>query len=170
MKCDTLFAPRELQARRDFMPAAVGQPAPDFKLKDQNNNDVSLADLKGSKAIIAFIPFPYTGNCDTEACALRDDYSSLSADGSKVVIITAHARPNNTQWAQQNNIPFPVLADYWPHGAVAQAYGCFNDAVGVAMRASYVLDKDGIVRQIIQSEGLGQVRDHSQYAKALATL
>jgi peroxiredoxin (alkyl hydroperoxide reductase subunit C) len=152
------------------MPAAVGQPAPDFKLKDQNNNDVSLADLRGSKAIIAFIPFPNTGICDTEACALRDDYASLSADGSKVVIITAHARPNNAVWAEKNNIPFPVLADYWPHGAVAQAYGCFNETVGVAMRASYVLDANGVVREIVQSEALGQARDHAQHAKALASI
>jgi peroxiredoxin (alkyl hydroperoxide reductase subunit C) len=152
------------------MPATVGQPAPDFKLKDQNNNDVSLADVKGSKAIIAFIPFPHTGICDTEACALRDDYSSLSADGSKVVIITAHARPLNAAWAKQNNIEFPVLSDFWPHGAVAQAYGCFNEQLGVPMRASYVLDKDGIVRQIIQTDSLGQARDHSQYAPALAAI
>ncbi|HWC31461.1 MAG TPA: redoxin domain-containing protein [Dehalococcoidia bacterium] len=151
------------------MPAVVGQPAPDFKLKDQNNNDVSLADLKGSKTIIAFIPFPHTGICDSEACALRDDYSSLSADGSKVVIISAHARPLLAVWAQQNNLQFPVLSDFWPHGATAQAYGCFNETVGVAMRASYVLDKDGIVRQIIQTESLGQARDHTQYAPALAS-
>ncbi|HEU0074176.1 MAG TPA: redoxin domain-containing protein [Dehalococcoidia bacterium] len=152
------------------MPATVGQPAPDFKLKDTQNNDVSLSDFKGSKLIVAFIPFPHTGNCDTEACALRDDYESLSADGSKVVIISAHARPMLGVWAQQNNIPFPVLADYWPHGAVAQAYGCFNEQVGVAMRASYVIDASGVVREIIQSSGLGEVRDHAAHAKALAAI
>lgn len=152
------------------MPAVVGQPAPDFTLRDTQNNEVSLSDLKGSKAIIAFIPFPHTGRCDAEACALRDDYSELSKDGSKVVIISAHARPMLGVWAQQNNIPFPVLSDYWPHGAVAQAYGCFNDQVGVALRASYVLDKDGIVREIIQSSGLGEARDHAAHAKALASI
>ena len=136
------------------MPAAVGQPAPDFKLRDQNNNEVSLADLKGSKAIIAFIPFPYTGTCDTEACALRDDY--CVAERRRLegrLIITATPGRYNAVWAQQNNITFPVLADYWPHGAVAQAYGCFNEQIGVAMRASYVLDKEGIVREIIQTSG-----------------
>jgi len=131
---------------------------------------VSLSDLKGSKALIAFIPFPHTGICDTEACALRDDYSSLSADGSKVVIITTHAAPLNKAWAEQHNIPFPVLSDYWPHGATAQAYGCFNDQLGVAMRASYVLDADGIVRDIIQTGSLGEQRDHSQYAKSLSAI
>jgi peroxiredoxin len=152
------------------MAATIGQPAPDFKLRDTQNNEVSLDDLKGSKTIIAFIPFPHTGICDAEACALRDDYSSLSADGSKVVIISVHARPLLAAWATQNNIPFPVLSDFWPHGAVAQAYGCFNDQLGVAMRASYVLDKDGIVREIIQSESLGQARDHAAHAKALAAI
>jgi peroxiredoxin (alkyl hydroperoxide reductase subunit C) len=152
------------------MPATVGQPAPDFKLKDTQNNDVSLSDFKGSKLIVAFIPFPHTGNCDNEACALRDDYESLSADGSKVIIISTHARPMLGVWAQQNNIPFPVLADYWPHGAIAQAYGCFNDQVGVALRASYVIDANGVVREIIQSSGLGEVRDHTAHAKALAAI
>jgi len=152
------------------MPATVGQPAPDFKLRDTQNNEVSLSDFNGHKLIIAFIPFPHTGICDTEACALRDDYASLSADGSQVVIISCHARPMLGVWAQQNNIPFPVLADFWPHGAVAQAYGCFNDQAGVAFRASYVLDADGIVREIIRSAAMGEARDHAAHATALASI
>jgi mycoredoxin-dependent peroxiredoxin len=152
------------------MPATVGQPAPDFTLRDTQNNEVSLSDLKGSKAIIAFIPFPNTGICDGEACALRDDYSELSKDGSKVVIISCHARPLLGLWAAQNNIAFPVLADFWPHGAVAQAYGCFNDQLGVSMRASYVLDANGVVKEIIQTGSLGEARDEAAYAKALAAI
>lgn len=152
------------------MPAVVGQPAPDFSLKDTQNNAVSLSDLKGSKALVVFIPFPNTGICDTESCLLRDDYSQLQGMGAKVVIITAHAGPNNRVWAEKNEIPFPVLSDYWPHGAVAQAFGCFNDVVGVAMRATYVLDANGIVRDIIRTEQLGQQREHAAYAKALAAI
>ena len=152
------------------MPATVGQPAPDFALKDTDNNDVSLSDFKGDKLVVAFIPFPHTGICDNEACALRDDYSSLSADGSKVVIISCHARPMLKAWAEQHNLPFPVLSDFWPHGATAQAYGCFNDQLGVAMRASYVIDGDGVVREIIQSGALGEARDHAAHAKALAAI
>jgi mycoredoxin-dependent peroxiredoxin len=152
------------------MPATVGQPAPDFKLRDTQNNEVSLSDLKGSKAIIAFIPFPNTGICDGEACALRDDYTELSKDGSKVVIISCHARPLLGMWVAQHNITFPVLADFWPHGAVAQAYGCFNDQLGVSMRASYVLDANGVVKEIIQTGSLGEARDEAAYAKALAAI
>jgi mycoredoxin-dependent peroxiredoxin len=152
------------------MPATVGQPAPDFSLRSSAGETVSLSDLKGHKALITFIPFPHTGICDNEACALRDDYSSLSADGSKVVIITCHAAPLLKVWVEQHHIPFPVLADFWPHGAVAQAYGCFNEQVGVAMRASYVLDADGIVRDIIRTEALGEQRDHAKYAPALSAI
>lgn len=152
------------------MPAEVGKPAPDFSLRDHQGNTVTLDDLKGQKSIVAFIPFPHTGICDSEACALRDDYTALSADGSKVVIITVHASPLNKHWAEQNNIPFPVLSDFWPHGAVAQAFGCFNQQVGTAMRASYVLDKDGIVREIIQTGSLGEQRDHGAYATALSSI
>lgn len=149
------------------MPAEVGQPAPDFSLRSHQGETVTLGDLKGQKSVIAFIPFPHTGICDGEACALRDDYASLSSGGSKVVIITTHASPTNKQWAEQHNLPFPVLADYWPHGAVAQAYGCFNEQLGIALRASYILDENGVVTEIIQSGGLGEARDHSAYAKAL---
>ena len=150
------------------MPATVGQPAPDFSLRDTNGNTVSLADLKGSKALIVFIPNPNTGICDTESCDLRDDYSSLGADGSKVVIITVHAVPRLKMWVEKHNIPFPVLSDYWPHGATAQAYGCFNEQVGIALRETYVLDENGIVKEIIQSGGLGEKRDHALYAPALS--
>ena len=152
------------------MPATVGQPAPEFALKDTQNNDVSLSDFKGSKLIVAFLPFPQTGICDGEACAMRDDYATLSADGSKVVIITCHARPLLGVWAEQNKLPFPVLSDFWPHGAIAQAYGCFNDQLGIAMRASYIVDANGVVREIIQSGALGEARDHAAYSKALAAI
>ena len=150
------------------MPAEVGKPAPDFSLRSTAGETVSLNDLKGSKAIVAFIPFPNTGICDNEACALRDDYESLSADGSKVVIISVHAAPLLKAWAEKHSIPFPVLSDFWPHGATAQAYGCFNEQVGVAMRASYILDADGVVKDIIQTGALGEQRDHSKYAPALS--
>lgn len=152
------------------MPAVVGQPAPDFSLRDTQGNTVTLNDLKGQKSIVAFLPNPHTGICDTEACALRDDYSSLSGDGAKVVIISVHGVPQLKHWAEENNIQFPVLSDFWPHGATAQAYGCFNEERGIAMRCSYVLDKDGIVREIIKSDALGEARDHSAYAKALSSV
>jgi mycoredoxin-dependent peroxiredoxin len=152
------------------MPAEVGQAAPDFSLRDQGGNTVTLNDLKGKKSLIVFIPFPHTGNCNNEACALRDDYSQFENAGANVIIITPHAGPLVRHWAEENNIQFPVLSDYWPHGAVAQTFGSFNEQVGTTMRATYVLDKDGVVRDIIKTDSLGEVRDHSSYQPALAAL
>ena len=72
--------------------------------------------------------------------------------------------------AQENNLQFPVLSDFWPHGAVAQAFGAFNEQIGIAVRQSFVLDQSGVVREIVKSEQLGQAREHQAYARALAAI
>lgn len=152
------------------MPAEIGQPAPHFELRNQEKELVSLDALKGNKSLVVFIPFPFTGICDAEACMLRDslgDYGDLDAN---VVVITTHAVPSNKQWADAYDIDYPVLSDYWPHGATAQAYGTFNEALGVAMRSTYVLDADGIVRDIIATDALGVQREHDLYAEALGKI
>jgi peroxiredoxin len=152
------------------MPAEIGKPAPDCNLPDQSNNRGSLAHLKGSKAIIVFIPFPFTGVCEGELCAIRDDYSNLTGLGAKVVAITTTPRPSVKAWSDQNNFQFPVLSDFWPHGAVAKEYGSFNEENGAARRYSYILDAEGVVRAMVRSEQLPQGREHSEYAKALAEI
>lgn len=152
------------------MAVTVGESAPDFSLTDQNKNLVTLESLRGKPSLVVFIPFPFTGNCDTELCDLRDNMTQLNSMEANVVVITCHARPTNTSWAEANSYTFPVLADFWPHGEVAQAYGCFNDALGVAMRATYVLDAEGIVREIIESAGLGETRTIASYKDSLAAI
>ncbi len=152
------------------MPAVIGQPAPDFDLVDQNKNRVSLADLRGKKSLVVFIPFPFTGLCDAEGCALRDGLGQLDALDANVVVITAHAVPTNAKWASEFGFSFPVLSDFWPHGEVIKAYGAFNDTVGAAMRSTYVLDADGIVRDIIATESLSIVREHEAQVAALAAI
>ncbi len=152
------------------MPAVIGQAAPDFQLQDQQNNPVSLADLRGQKALIVFIPFPFTGICQAELCAIRDDYAALQALDARIVAITCDTRFSNDRWSQDQGFQFPVLSDFWPHGAVSQSYGCFAEAVGAAMRWTFVLDANGIVREIIKSEALSQPREHAAYQKALATI
>ena len=152
------------------MPATIGQPAPDFTLRDQQNNQVSLADLRGQKSLLVFIPFPFTGTCQSELCAIRDDFGSLSKLGAKVFAITCDIGPSNRKWAEENNFAFPLLSDFWPHGAVAQAYGCFNEMIGVPMRWSFVIDENGVVRDIIKTDTLSQAREYEAYKKALAAM
>ncbi len=152
------------------MTLAVGTPAPDFTLVDQNKDEVSLDSLKGSKALVVFIPFPFTGHCDNEACQLRDGLGELSELDAKVVVITTHAVPTNAKWAEENGFTFPVLADYWPHGTVTQAYDAFNDATGSANRVTYVLDADGVIREVIATDSLGTPREYELYGEALAAI
>lgn len=149
---------------------AIGQPAPSFELRDQNKELRSLDEFKGAKTLLVFIPFPFTGICDDEGCAIRDGLGALEAMDANVVIITAHAFNTTAKWAAENNFEFPILSDYWPHGEVSQAYGTFNDTLGAAMRTSFVLDADGIVRDIIATESLGVAREHEAQMNALAAV
>lgn len=148
----------------------IGHSAPDFSLPDQNGAFVSLADLQGSKSLLVFMPFPFTSVCDGEVCAIRDDIADLRDLNAAAAVITCHARPTNARWATEHGLDYPVLSDFWPHGEVSRAYGVFNEKLGVAMRSTFVLDEEGIVRQIIATDSLGAAREHDAYAAALTAL
>ena len=74
------------------------------------------------------------------------------------------------QWAAQQGYQFPVLSDFWPHGEVAKAYGVFDETRGCAIRATFVIDKDGVVVDTFQTPDLGTAREKSRYEEALAKL
>lgn len=152
------------------MPAEIGQPAPAFELIDQTRSLVSLESLLGKKSLIKFIPFPFTRVCEGEVCEVRDNLASLTTLDTNIVVITCDTVPSNTRWATELGVSFPILSDFWPHGAVAQAYGCFNEAIGVAMRSTYVLDEDGIVRDIVATPVLREARSMASYHESLAAI
>jgi peroxiredoxin (alkyl hydroperoxide reductase subunit C) len=152
------------------MSATVGSPAPGFSLTDQDRNTVTLDDLKGKKSLIVFIPFPFTGICDAESCAIRDNLATLNDLDANVAIITCHAVPVAKKWSDENGFTFPVLSDFWPHGVVATQYGAFNEAVGGANRMTFVLDADGIVHSVIDSGSLGTAREFEAYVTALGEI
>ena len=152
------------------MAVSVGDQAPDFELVDQSGDKVALSGFRGKKALVVFIPFPFTGICEGEVCMLRDSMSDFTQLDAGVVVITCDTRPANAKWSADNGFDFPILSDFWPHGETAQAYGCFNDKVGAANRVTYVLDSSGTVRQIISTDQLGTAREHDAYADALAAI
>ena len=125
------------------MPAEIGQAAPDFTLKDQTGNDVSLATSTGDKAVaLVFYPFTFTGVCEGELCQLRDDYCEFEQAGVQVLAVSCDSRHAQRVWAEQQGYTFPVLSDFWPHGAVAKAYGVFNDAARLR-QPGHVPDRQG---------------------------
>jgi peroxiredoxin len=147
---------------------AVGETAPDFTLKDQWGNDVTLSALRGQPVVIVFYPFTFTGVCEGELCEIRDDPGVYRHGGAQVLAISCDSRHAQRVWAEQNGFDFPVLSDFWPHGAVARAYGVFNEVLGCANRATFVLDKDGVVRSTFTSPDLGTPRAKAEYEEALA--
>ena len=151
------------------MAVAVGQPAPEFSLKDQAGNDVSLADYKGKQpVVIVFYPFTFTGVCQGELCEIRDDPSTFENAGAAGLAISCDTRHAQAQWAEQQGFTFPVLSDFWPHGAVAKEYGVFNEKLGCANRASFVIDKEGKVVETFESANLATPRARAEYEAALA--
>lgn len=149
------------------MAAEIGQPAPDFRLKDQQGEFRTLADLAGSRAMVMFMPYAFTKTCQGEVCELRDNLHYLEATGAKVVVITCDTRHSNRRWSEDLGLSFPILTDFWPHGEVSRAYGCFIEKVGCAMRSTYVLDENGIVTEIVESDRFDEPRDWTAYERAL---
>ncbi len=153
------------------MAIAVGSEAPDFTLKDQDGNDVTLSSFRGAKNVaLVFFPFTFTGVCQGELCELRDDLSKYERAEVQVLACSCDSRFAQKKWAEEQGYTFPVLADNWPHGKVAQTYGIFNEAVGAANRATFIIDKNGTIVDEFESENLGTPRGKESYDEALAKL
>ena len=153
------------------MPIETGQPAPDFTLKSHTGEEVTLSQFRGEKnVVLVFIPFAFTGVCQGELCTIRDDFTPFTAAGAEVLVITTDPSPSQKMWADEQGWTFPLLSDYWPHGAVAKRYGAFNEERGCANRVTVVVDKDGIVVDTFASENLGTPRPADRYEAAMAKL
>jgi peroxiredoxin len=152
------------------MTVDIGQPAPPFSLRNVDRELVSLDDLKGRKTLIVFMPFPFSGTCGEELCAIRDRLPELDGLDANVVAITTDTFFANKAWSDENGFGFPVLSDFWPHGTVTAAYGAFDEATGSAYRTTVVLDEEGIVRDVVATESRGVAREFDAYVEALAKI
>jgi mycoredoxin-dependent peroxiredoxin len=148
----------------------VGAPAPDFTLRDQNQQPVTLSDYRGAKnVLLVFFPLAFTGICQGELDRLRDHLPDFDNDESAALAISVGPSPTHKIWTTQSGFLFPVLSDFWPHGAVSQAYGVFNDAAGVSNRGTFVVDRSGIIR-FAEMKQPGEARDQGLWTDALAAL
>ncbi|MFG2051154.1 peroxiredoxin [Micromonospora sp. NPDC048935] len=150
------------------MPIEVGAEAPDFVLKDQNNQEVRLSDFRGRRVVLlVFYPFAFTGTCQGELSEVRDNLDAYVNDDVQVLTVSVDSVFSHKVWADREGYQFPLLADFWPHGGVAQAYGVFNDNAGFANRGTFVIDKAGVVRYA-EMNGPGEARDQQGWRKAIA--
>ncbi|MDX8050153.1 peroxiredoxin [Lentzea sp. BCCO 10_0798] len=152
------------------MAVEVGSEAPDFTLNDYNKQRVTLSSFRGSRAVLlVFYPFAFSGTCRGELCQLRDELATYEDENVQVLGVSVDSPFALKAWANQEGFQFPLLSDFWPHGAVAQSYGVFNEAVGMALRGTFLIDVSGVVR-FAQVNAPGQARDQDAWKKAVASL
>jgi peroxiredoxin (alkyl hydroperoxide reductase subunit C) len=119
--------------------------------------------------LLVFYPYAFTRVCGGELAGIRDDLASFQNDAVQVLTISVDTAYAHRVWAEQEGFAFPLLADFWPHGAVAQAYGCFDDVRGVATRGTYAVDRAGVVRWK-DVTSIPEARDLGAWRAALAEL
>lgn len=152
------------------MSLTIGRPAPEFELKNQHGEKVSLASFKGEKnVVLLFYPFSFTGTCTGELCAIRDDLGAFQNESAAILGISCDSVAVQRAYADKESYKFPLLSDFWPHGEVAKAYDIFNEARGCSIRGTFVIDKAGILRwQVVNA--IGDARILADYKVALAAL
>lgn len=152
------------------MSLEIGQLAPDFTLNNQFGQPVSLSGYRGEKnVVVVFFPKAFTGNCTSELCAIAEEKQYFDTDDTVVLAVSTDTDATLKAFAEKENLQYQLLSDHWPHGSVAQAYDAFLPERGFATRATFVVDKDGVLRwSVVNSPG--DVRSTADYREALAAL
>jgi mycoredoxin-dependent peroxiredoxin len=152
------------------MAIGVGEQAPDFELKDHHGTPVRLSGFRGEKnVVLVFYPLAFSGVCTGELCALRDDFPEVTREDVELLAVSVDSTHVIRTWSEQQNFGFTLLADFWPHGAVAKLYGVFDENLGFAKRGTFIIDKAGVVRWSVVNP-IPQARDIAEYQKVLADL
>ncbi|GEM_PF-163989 len=147
---------------------SVGDVAPDFELRDQNNQRVSLSRLlEERQVLIVFFPLAFTGTCQGELGFIRDHYHRFINDEVAAVAVSVGPPPTHKVWSSAQGFLFPILSDFWPHGEVARSYGVFDESRGFAQRGTFLVGRDGriVFRDVV---GPGEARTETHWEIALA--
>ena len=151
------------------MSISVGDTAPEFSLPDQDKQVVSLAELRGAPVLVVFYPFAFSGICTGELCQLRDELDAYTGAGVQVVAVSTDPTFSLKAFKAQEGYEFPLLSDFWPHGATAQAYGVFNDKAGMAVRGTFLVAADGTIA-FAEVNQPGDARQQSGWKDAVSQL
>ncbi|MDX2039333.1 MAG: thioredoxin-dependent thiol peroxidase [Isosphaeraceae bacterium] len=129
-----------------------GQPAPDFTLKDQDGQDVSLSSLRGTPVVLYFYPKDDTPGCTKEACAFQDARAAYAAAGARVIGVSPDSSASHAKFAKKYDLGFTLLAD--TEKTVCEAYGVWKEknmygkkSMGVE-RTTFVIDRDGMISKV----------------------
>ncbi|MDA8369423.1 MAG: peroxiredoxin [Nocardiopsaceae bacterium] len=152
------------------MSIEIGDSAPDFTLSDQHGQTVSLRDFSGRKnVLLVFYPRAFSGLCGSELGGLRDGIDDFVNEDVQLLCVAVDSMFAQRAWADQEKFEYPLLSDFWPHGEATRAYGVFDESRGVALRATFLIDKEGAVRWKVVNP-ISEARDPEDYRTALAGL
>ncbi len=147
----------------------LGRPAPLFALDDQHGRSVGLAELRGRPVLLVFFPFVFTPTCAGELTELRELASVVGPGSARVYGVSCDPTSAQRAFADQIDLGFPLLSDFWPHGEVSRAYGVFVESRGFATRGSFLVDAAGMLRWSVVNPP-GQPRDLTEHRDALVAL
>jgi peroxiredoxin len=152
------------------MTIAVGQDAPEFTLRDQHGEPISLSSFRGNKnVVLIFYPWAFTGVCTSELCEISERIASFDNDDTVTLAVSCDTKFSLRIFAEREGYTFHLLSDHWPHGEVSRKYGIFNEDAGAAIRGTFIIDKAGVVRYVVVNQ-IPDGRDPAEYEKALASL
>nr|WP_092883813.1 peroxiredoxin [Actinopolymorpha cephalotaxi] len=163
----------------------VGTRAPDFTLNDQHGTQVRLLHPTATEgtgvtggagdagapghAVVVFYPFAFTGVCTGELQALQKAQPRFASLDARVLAVSCDSMFSLRVFAERESLTFPLLSDFWPHGAVARDYGVFDADRGCALRGTFVIDRTGTIRwQVVNA--IPDARAVDDYLTALERL
>jgi peroxiredoxin len=151
------------------MPIKVGDKAPDFALKANDDKEYKLSELKGQKVVLAFYPLDFSPVCSKEHACFVDDLKQFDSLGAKVFGISVDSVWAHKAFAEKLGIRYPLLADFQPKGAVAEKYGLYLADKGITSRATVVIDGSGVVRYVTVHD-IPEQRSNKAIIEALAQI
>lgn len=128
------------------VPLAAGTAAPDFTLNSTPDQTLTLSELRGKPVILAFYPADWSPVCGDQMALYNEILEEFGDYDAQIIGISVDGVWCHSAFARARNLHFPLLADFEPKGAVAQSYGAYRQADGIAQRALFVIDADGVIR------------------------
>lgn len=149
---------------------ALGAPAPDFSLTDQNGQQVTLSEVVADRhALLVFYPFAFSSICTGELLEIQLNVDMFVNDRVQVYGLSCDPSPALRTWASSEGYRFPLLSDFWPHGEVARSYGVFNEESGMSVRGTFLVDPQLTVRWSLVN-GPGEAREIGALHEAVRDL
>jgi peroxiredoxin len=147
---------------------AAGSPAPDFTLRDQDGEEVSLADFRGGKVLLVFYPFDFSPVCSDQLSLYQEVKPEIEAKGVTVLGVSVDSPYAHKAFQEKLGIDTTLLSDFEPKGEVSRAYGSFLEGLGMSNRTLVLVDEEGAVAWAYESPSPGEFPGANVIFDALA--